>query len=112
MPQVAGEAIRERAKRLRAAGEAALVRRLGAEVGATREVLIESERQGRTEHFLPVAIDGDVPGMVRRLTVAGPDGARLSIVIPGLAEGESPESMGPHSSSKNGFRVLASRAPE
>ncbi|MFN5715084.1 MAG: tRNA (N(6)-L-threonylcarbamoyladenosine(37)-C(2))-methylthiotransferase MtaB, partial [Bradyrhizobium sp.] len=70
MPQVAGEAIRERAKRLRAAGEAALVRRLGAEVGATREVLIESERQGRTEHFLPVAIDGDVPGMVRRLTVA------------------------------------------
>ena len=112
MPQVAGEAIRERAKRLRAAGEAALVRRLGAEVGATREVLIESERQGRTEHFLPVAIDGDVPGMVRRLTVAGHDGARLSIVIPGLAEGESPESMGPHSSSKNGFRVLASRAPE
>ncbi|HBY30971.1 tRNA (N(6)-L-threonylcarbamoyladenosine(37)-C(2))-methylthiotransferase MtaB, partial [uncultured Bradyrhizobium sp.] len=85
MPQVAGEAIRERAKRLRAAGEAALVRRLGAEVGATREVLIESERQGRTEHFLPVAIDGDVPGMVRRLTVAGHDGARLSIVIPGLA---------------------------
>lgn len=51
MPQVAGEAIRERAKRLRAAGEAALVRRLGAEVGATREVLIESERQGRTEQI-------------------------------------------------------------
>ncbi|MGF6428933.1 tRNA A37 methylthiotransferase MiaB [Bradyrhizobium elkanii] len=77
MPQVEGGAIKERARRLRAAGEAALLRRLGAEVGATREVLIESERQGRTEHFLPVAIDDDVPGAVRRLVVTGHDGARL-----------------------------------
>ncbi|WP_456763126.1 tRNA (N(6)-L-threonylcarbamoyladenosine(37)-C(2))-methylthiotransferase MtaB [Bradyrhizobium sp. USDA 4011] len=77
MPQVEGGTIRERAKRLRAAGEAALVRRLAAEVGATREVLIESDRQGRTEHFLPVAIDDDVPGMVRRLAMTGHDGARL-----------------------------------
>ncbi|MBR0898734.1 tRNA (N(6)-L-threonylcarbamoyladenosine(37)-C(2))-methylthiotransferase MtaB [Bradyrhizobium tropiciagri] len=78
MPQVAGGAIRERAKRLRAAGEAALTRRLTAEIGATREVLIESDRQGRTEHFLPVAIDGDVPGTVRRLAVMSHDGARLA----------------------------------
>ncbi|MCC8968687.1 tRNA (N(6)-L-threonylcarbamoyladenosine(37)-C(2))-methylthiotransferase MtaB [Bradyrhizobium sp. Pear76] len=98
MPQVAGGAIKERAKRLRAAGDAALQRRLVAEVGATREVLIESDTQGRTEHFLPVAIDGDVPGMVRRLAVTGHDGARLSIVIPGLAEGEYPESIRPHHS--------------
>ncbi len=56
MPQVAGEAIKARAKRLRAAGEAALQKRLAAEVGATRQVLIESATQGRTEHFLPVAI--------------------------------------------------------
>ena len=33
-------------------------------------------------------------------------------VIPGLAEGESPESIGPHHAWSNGFRVLASRAPE
>ena len=79
MPQVEGGTIRERAKRLRTAGEAALQRRLASEVGATRAVLIESERQGRTEHFLPVAIAGDVPGMVRRLTVTGHDGARLTI---------------------------------
>ncbi|WP_076864766.1 tRNA (N(6)-L-threonylcarbamoyladenosine(37)-C(2))-methylthiotransferase MtaB [Bradyrhizobium mercantei] len=77
MPQVAGGAIKERAKRLREAGEAALLRRLATEVGATREVLIESGTQGRTEHFLPVAIDGDTPGAVRRLTVAGHDGSRL-----------------------------------
>lgn len=98
MPQVEGRAIRERAKRLRAAGDAALLRRLAAEVGATRQVLIESDKQGRTEHFLPVAIDGDEPGTVRRLTVAGHDGARLSAVIPGLAEGKSPESIGPQHS--------------
>ncbi|MCA1401278.1 tRNA (N(6)-L-threonylcarbamoyladenosine(37)-C(2))-methylthiotransferase MtaB [Bradyrhizobium sp. BRP56] len=77
MPQVDGGAIKERARRLRAAGEAALLRRLDAEVGATREVLIESERQGRTEHFLPVAIERDVPGMVRAMTIRGHDGARL-----------------------------------
>src|SRR6185369_2003511 len=53
MPQVAGGAIKERAKRLRAAGEAALQKRLQAEAGATRDVLIESDSQGRTEHFLP-----------------------------------------------------------
>ncbi len=79
MPQVAGGAIRERAKRLRSAGEAALRRRLGSEVGARRDVLIESATQGRTEHFLPVAISGETPGMVRSLVVGGHDGARLLV---------------------------------
>lgn len=77
MPQVAGEVIKERAKRLRATGEAALQKRLLAEVGATRQVLIESDTQGRTEHFLPVAISGDTPGAVRALDIVGHDGARL-----------------------------------
>jgi threonylcarbamoyladenosine tRNA methylthiotransferase MtaB len=78
MPQVAGEAIKERAKRLRETGEAALRKRLASEIGATRQVLIESYRQGRTEHFLPVAISGETPGVVRALTIAGHDGARLT----------------------------------
>jgi threonylcarbamoyladenosine tRNA methylthiotransferase MtaB len=77
MPQVRGDVIRERAKRLRETGEAALQRRLAAEVGNTRQVLIESATQGRTEHFMPVAIVGDTPGAVRTLVVAGHDGARL-----------------------------------
>jgi threonylcarbamoyladenosine tRNA methylthiotransferase MtaB len=77
MPQVASRAIKERAQRLRAAGEAGLRRRLASEVGATREVLIESETQGRTEHFLPVTTCGDTPGEVRRLAITGHDGARL-----------------------------------
>lgn len=78
MPQVAGGAIKARAKQLRAAGEAALRRRLQAEIGATRDVLIESEGQGRTEHYLPVAVAGAEVGSVMRLRIAGNDGERLT----------------------------------
>ena len=42
-------------------------RRLASEIGATRQVLIESATQGRTEHFIPVAISGETPGAVRAL---------------------------------------------
>ncbi len=79
MPQVTGLAIKDRAKQLRAAGDAALRRRLAAEVGATRQVLIESATQGRTEHFVPVAVAGETPGAVRTLVIAGHDGARLRV---------------------------------
>ena len=78
MPQVKGNQIRERARRLRAAGETALQRRLASEVGRTRQVLIESTTQGRTEHFVPVAISGETPGAVRALAITGHDGARLT----------------------------------
>ncbi len=78
MPQVAGGEIRERARRLRATGEAALRRRLEIEVGAVRDVLIESASAGRTEHFIPVAIAGEAAGSVMRLAITGHDGARLT----------------------------------
>jgi threonylcarbamoyladenosine tRNA methylthiotransferase MtaB len=77
MPQVPSHVIKERAKRLRRAGEIALGKRLAAEVGATREVLIESATSGRTEHFLPVAIFGMMPGAVQAHAIAAHDGARL-----------------------------------
>src|SRR5580693_1560846 len=79
MPQVASGAIKERAKRLRAAGESALRKRLASEIGAVREVLIESDRQGRTEHFLPVAVSGESPGAVRQFVITRHDGARLMV---------------------------------
>ncbi|MFZ1969479.1 MAG: tRNA (N(6)-L-threonylcarbamoyladenosine(37)-C(2))-methylthiotransferase MtaB [Bradyrhizobium sp.] len=79
MPQVEGGLIKDRGRRLRAAGEAALAKRLETEIGKTREVLIESGTQGRTEHFLPVAISGDMPGTVRRLAIASHDGARVAV---------------------------------
>ncbi len=77
MPQVSGEAIKDRARRLRATGGVALQRRLASEIGATRHVLIESASQGRTEHFLPVAIAGERPGRVLTLAITRHDGARL-----------------------------------
>ncbi|MGC2812439.1 MAG: tRNA (N(6)-L-threonylcarbamoyladenosine(37)-C(2))-methylthiotransferase MtaB, partial [Bradyrhizobium sp.] len=79
MPQVPPDVIRQRAKRLRATGEAALQQRLAFELGATRNVLIESATQGRTEHFLPVTIADETPGAVRRLKITGHDGARLTV---------------------------------
>jgi threonylcarbamoyladenosine tRNA methylthiotransferase MtaB len=79
MPQVNGNVIKDRARRLRLTGEAALQRRLAKEVGSVREVLIESATQGRTEHFMPVAVSGEVPGMVRTLKVMGHDGTRLVV---------------------------------
>jgi threonylcarbamoyladenosine tRNA methylthiotransferase MtaB len=78
MPQVDGRAIRDRARRLRETGEAALRRRLASEHGAVRQVLIESATQGRTEHFLPVAIENGIAGSVRAMTITGDDGIRLS----------------------------------
>jgi len=77
MPQVDGRVVKERARRLRATGETALRRRLDAEIGATRAVLIESATQGRTEHFVPVAISDGVAGEVRAMMMTGHDGARL-----------------------------------
>jgi threonylcarbamoyladenosine tRNA methylthiotransferase MtaB len=78
MPQVKGETIKQRARRLREAGDAALQKRLAAEVGAERAVLIESATQGRTEHFMPVEVAGFAPGSVQTLTMRSHDGARLS----------------------------------
>jgi threonylcarbamoyladenosine tRNA methylthiotransferase MtaB len=79
MPQVEGGTIKERARRLREKGEAALRARLAGEVGETRDVLIESDTQGRTEHFLPVAISEFVPGAVQRLRISGHDESRLIV---------------------------------
>ena len=79
MPQVSGDKIKERARRLRGVGSAALQKRLASERAAIRDVLIESATQGRTEHFLPVAISGEKPGAVRALTITGNDGERLTV---------------------------------
>jgi threonylcarbamoyladenosine tRNA methylthiotransferase MtaB len=61
MPQVEGGAIRERAARLRAAGEAAVARHLEAQVGRDHRVLMESPRMGRTEGFAEVRFGADQP---------------------------------------------------
>ena len=77
MPQVEGRVIKERARLLREAGDAALKGRLASEIGKTREVLIESATQGRTEHFLPVSIENGIAGDVQAMIISGCDGMRL-----------------------------------
>jgi threonylcarbamoyladenosine tRNA methylthiotransferase MtaB len=79
MPQVRAAVIRDRARKLREKGEAALRHRLAAEVGAVRNVLIESPAQGRTEHYLPVAVSDFAIGSVQPLTVAAQDGRQLLV---------------------------------
>ena len=58
MPQVPHHLRKERARLLRQDGEAALKRHLGAEVGAERRVLAESNDMARTEQFTPVRLVG------------------------------------------------------
>ena len=61
MPQVRGPDIKERAARLRAAGDAALTAHLSAQVGQVHRVLMEGPRMGRTEQFTEVAFSADQP---------------------------------------------------
>jgi threonylcarbamoyladenosine tRNA methylthiotransferase MtaB len=76
MPQVDGKAIRERAARLREAGERALIARLDREIGTARSVLVEKGGRGHTEHFMSVAIDG-MPGTVVAARMAARSGRSL-----------------------------------
>jgi threonylcarbamoyladenosine tRNA methylthiotransferase MtaB len=78
MPQVERVLVKERARRLREKGEAALARYLAREVGARRRVLTESRALGRTEQFTPVRLNSAVePGALLDLTIADHDGRQL-----------------------------------
>jgi threonylcarbamoyladenosine tRNA methylthiotransferase MtaB len=74
MPQIPKPVIRERAARLRAAGDAARRRAFDRTVGQTVLVLVEQPGFGRSEHYLPVrlpaaAADGEV--LAVRVVAAG-----------------------------------------
>ena len=78
MPQVARDVAKDRARRLREAGAAALARHLDGEVGRRRRVLTETADIGRTEHFTAVRFEGAVaPGQIVEAHVTGHDGSRL-----------------------------------
>jgi threonylcarbamoyladenosine tRNA methylthiotransferase MtaB len=78
MPQVAREIVKERARRLREKGEAALRLHLAAQVGARRRVLTESRALGRTEQFTAVRLNAPIePGALLDLTIADHDGRQL-----------------------------------
>ena len=78
MPQLARDVVKDRARRLRQKGEAALHRHLESETGSMRSVLIEADFIGRTEYFTPVRIDHtSEAGQIVELRIAGHDGRHL-----------------------------------
>lgn len=79
MPRVPGPAIKDRAARLRAAGDAALGAHLATQVGRTHRILTEGPRLGRTAQFTEVALTRDLPeGALVDVTILGHDGTRLT----------------------------------
>ncbi|SDE59724.1 threonylcarbamoyladenosine tRNA methylthiotransferase MtaB [Paracoccus isoporae] len=79
MPAVNGKAIKDRAARLRAAGDAALRTHLEAQTGRRHRILTEGPRIGRTEQFTEVAFDRDMPeGTLVECDITGHDGVRLT----------------------------------
>ena len=82
MPPVAPEIIRERAKRLRIAGEATLRAHLCAQTGKVLRVLTERGGIGRTEDFTRVRIPDMPPSRIIDVTIADNDGKLLEVAEP------------------------------
>jgi len=77
MPQLPKAVVKDRAARLRAAGEAALARHLSRQAGRTLCGLVERTGVARAEDFTEIAFDGDgAPGEILALSVTGHDGKR------------------------------------
>jgi len=86
MPQVPVPLRRERARRLRAAGDAALARFLAALRGREVAARVETPGRGRTEHYAPIALPRcAAPGTIARLRVSDSTGDML------IAEGAERE---------------------
>lgn len=71
MPQVPGAVVKERARRLRAAGAEALSRFLDGRVGSVAEVLFEKPGYGRTPHAVGVWVEGACVGEKRMVELMG-----------------------------------------
>jgi threonylcarbamoyladenosine tRNA methylthiotransferase MtaB len=57
MPQLPGDVVRERARLLRLAGDAALARHVARRAGSPDRVLVEAPGRGRAEDYTQVALD-------------------------------------------------------
>jgi threonylcarbamoyladenosine tRNA methylthiotransferase MtaB len=77
--KVDGAAIKSRAARLRAAGEAAVARHLAAQQGRRHRVLMEAPDMGRTEQFTEVRFAAPQPvGQIVEAVITGASGAQLT----------------------------------
>jgi threonylcarbamoyladenosine tRNA methylthiotransferase MtaB len=87
MPAVKGDVIKTRAARLRAAGEAALVRHLDRQLGRRLYGLVEKPGLARAEDFTEIAFDGEAEtGAIVAFEVTGHDGRQV-VAKPGAAPG-------------------------
>jgi threonylcarbamoyladenosine tRNA methylthiotransferase MtaB len=79
MPAVNGNVIKERASRLRAAGDAQVQRHLHAQIGQRHSVLMENPTIGRTAQFAEVRFDApQAEGSIVPAVITGQDGTRLT----------------------------------
>ncbi|WP_332765109.1 tRNA (N(6)-L-threonylcarbamoyladenosine(37)-C(2))-methylthiotransferase MtaB [Phenylobacterium sp.] len=77
MPQLQRPVIKERAARLRAAGEAALVRHLERQVGRTITGLVERDGVARAEDFTEIAFTGEAAvGAIVAMRITGHAGGK------------------------------------
>jgi len=82
MPQVAKEIRKERAARLRNAGEKQMQKFLGSWIGKETHAIVESENLARTDHFAPVTIDGGFSsGDLIKIMVTGIEGKNMAGVV-------------------------------
>ena len=78
MPQLAPALRKERAARLRAAGDAATSRFLASRIGFEAEVLVEQDDRGRTGEFAEIRLDRPAPaGTLARARITGANDQRL-----------------------------------
>ena len=83
MPQLSRPVVKDRAARLRAAGEAALARHLERQAGRTLSGLVERPGVARAEDFTEIAFTGEAPvGGVVAVEVTGHDGKRALARLP------------------------------
>ena len=76
--QINGKIIKDRAARLRAAGDAQVARHLAAQQGRAHRVLMESPRMGRTEQFTEVSFDSDrTEGQIVEAVIRGHSATQL-----------------------------------
>jgi threonylcarbamoyladenosine tRNA methylthiotransferase MtaB len=78
MPQLPAPVVKERAARLRQAGEMALATELAARIGTETDVLIERPGMGRAAFYAAVGFDASgAEGVVRRMRLVGSDGRSI-----------------------------------
>ena len=71
MPQISRRTAKERAARLRALGDTQFAKLCASRIGRTENILVERDGLGRTEQFIPVAVERARPGDIVTAKIDG-----------------------------------------